>query len=210
MSVADSRFVRVARQLLTAAFLMAAVLFTIISNFFRPLAAFSRTLSQVLAVSLLACVLWCMILGPILLLATGRWKTFLGIVGVPFCLGVYLLWRPGCSGGGTPEGAAVSNLRTINTAEITYRDGMAGRFGSMNDLLKAGLLDSRFESTVHGYRFEITARDDDYVATATPASTENGRYGYYSTADYVVRYALTNSATCNPCFPAGQAGNPVQ
>ena len=110
------------------------------------------------------------------------------------------------------ESSAVANLRTINTAEVTYLSSAGGNFGTVNDLVTAGLIDSRFTSgnPVSGYTFVVTASLSDYTATATPTSTNSGRYGYWSTPDAVVRYASGTSTTCNPCFPTGFSGQPVQ
>ena len=105
------------------------------------------------------------------------------------------------------ESAAVANLRTINTAQVTYLSSAGGNFGSITSLVGAGLLDSRFSGTVSGYNFVVTTPSPatDYTATATPASSNTGRYGYYSTPDAVVRYSTAASLA-----PTGQAGLPVQ
>lgn len=103
------------------------------------------------------------------------------------------------------ESAAVANLRTINTAQVTYLSGSGGNYGAVTNLVTAGLLDSRFSGTVSGYNFTVTASGADYTANATPASTNTGRYGYYSTPDGVVRYATTSTLA-----PAGSTGAPVQ
>jgi type IV pilus assembly protein PilA len=108
------------------------------------------------------------------------------------------------------ESSAVSNLRTINTAEVTYLSSAGGNYGSLPELITAGLLDSRFGGAVSGYSFTVEATGADYTATATPTSTNSGRFGYYSLPDAVIRYQTTTSGTCNPCFPAGQSGSPVQ
>jgi prepilin-type N-terminal cleavage/methylation domain-containing protein len=109
------------------------------------------------------------------------------------------------------ESAAVGSLRTINTAEVTYLSSSGGNYGAVADLVTAGLLDDRFTAgTVSGYVFAITAGAGTYTATATPNALNSGRYGYYSAPDGVVRYQSATSANCNPCFPAGQGGNPVQ
>ena len=110
------------------------------------------------------------------------------------------------------ESSAVSNIRTINTAEVTYLSSNAGNYGSIPELITAGLLDGRFSATtgVSGYSFVVSASGSDYTATATPTSTNAGRFGYYSVPDAVVRYQTATSTTCNPCFPAGQSGAPVQ
>src|SRR5262245_16116008 len=108
------------------------------------------------------------------------------------------------------ESSAVAQLRTVNTAEVTYLSSNAGSYGSIPELITQGLLDGRFATSVSGYTFSVTASGSDYTANATPTSTNAGRYGYYSTPDAVVRYQATTSGTCNPCYPTGQSGSPVQ
>jgi prepilin-type N-terminal cleavage/methylation domain-containing protein len=108
------------------------------------------------------------------------------------------------------ESSAVAQLRTINTAEVTYLSSNAGAYGSIPQLITAGLLDGRFSGSVSGYSFTVTASGSDYTANASPTSTNAGRYGYYSTPDAVVRFATATSTNCNPCFPTGLSGNPVQ
>ena len=108
------------------------------------------------------------------------------------------------------ESAAVANLRTINTAQVTYLSSAGGAFGAVTDLITAGLVDSRFTGSVSGYDYVVTVATGNYTATATPTATNSGRFGYYSTPDGVVRYQSATSTNCSPCFPAGQGGNPVQ
>jgi prepilin-type N-terminal cleavage/methylation domain-containing protein len=109
------------------------------------------------------------------------------------------------------ESAAVSNLRTINSAEVSYIGSAQGNYGRLRDLVGAGLLDSRYMSPdVSGYAFVVTTSGADYTATATPTSVNNGRFGYYSSPDAVLRYQTAATAACNPCFPTGQSGAPVQ
>jgi prepilin-type N-terminal cleavage/methylation domain-containing protein len=103
------------------------------------------------------------------------------------------------------ESAAVANIRTINTAQVTYLSSNGGNFGTITNLVSAGLLDTRFNGIVNGYNFTVVASGADYTATATPASSNTGRYGYYSLPDAVIRYSTVTSLA-----PAGQAGNPVQ
>ena len=108
------------------------------------------------------------------------------------------------------ESSAVAQLRTVNTAQVTYLSSKSGAYGSIPELITQGLLDARFSGSVSGYTFTVTATGSDYTASATPTSTNAGRFGYYATPDAVVRFQTATSATCNPCFPAGQSGNPVQ
>ena len=55
------------------------------------------------------------------------------------------------------ESSAVSNIRTINTAEVTYLSSNGGNYGTIPDLVGAGLLDNRFNSSVSGYTFTVAA-----------------------------------------------------
>lgn len=108
------------------------------------------------------------------------------------------------------ESSAVANLRTINTAEVTYLSSAGGNFGTLGGLITAGLIDNRFATTVSGYVFTVAASGSDYTATGTPTSTNSGRFGYTSGPDAVIRYQSATSTNCNPCFPTGQSGAPVQ
>ena len=105
------------------------------------------------------------------------------------------------------ESAAVANLRTINTAHVTYLSSAAGKYGDLPDLIAAKLLDDTFTGTKAGYNYSVNldATSSDYTIQAVPASTNTGRYGYYSVPDAVVRYS-TNASLA----PAGQSGRSVQ
>ncbi len=65
------------------------------------------------------------------------------------------------------ESAAVSNLRNLNTAEVAYQSNHIGAYGAVSDLVAAGLIDSRFSTTLS--------------------------FDYYSAPDYVIRYSTTAS-----------------
>jgi prepilin-type N-terminal cleavage/methylation domain-containing protein len=87
------------------------------------------------------------------------------------------------------ESAAVANLRTINTAQVTYFSSGGGSYGEIADLVREKLIDDTFTGVRAGYQFAIEADGADYTATARPASPNTGRFGYYSTPDLVVRFA---------------------
>ena len=108
------------------------------------------------------------------------------------------------------ESSAVAQLRTINTAEVTYLSSNGGAYGSIGFLITQGLLDGRFTGSVSGYNFTVTATGSDYTANASPTSVNAGRFGYFATPDAVVRYATNTSASCTPCYPTGMSGTPVQ
>ena len=96
------------------------------------------------------------------------------------------------------ESAAVANLRTINTAEVTYLSSSGGSYGDLPGLVAAGLIDSTFTAGPKaGYNFSVAlfSSNQGYTATALPASSNTGRFGYYSTPDAVVRYSAHPTAS---------------
>src|SRR5688572_22450008 len=64
------------------------------------------------------------------------------------------------------ESSAVANVRTINTAEVTYMSSSGGNYGALSDLVTAGLVDSRFSGAVSGYSFTVNASGADYTLDA--------------------------------------------
>jgi hypothetical protein len=144
------------------------------------------------------------------LIALRRWWILTGcVLTIVLLLSVSVLWP----GKGDPvasyESSAVANLRTINTAEMTYLSSDR-RYSSLADLIASGLLDSRYNGTKAGYRFSVSTDGKTYTAAAMPQSREVGRFGYYTTTDAVIRYATSKAGACSPCFPEGQSGAPVQ
>jgi hypothetical protein len=101
------------------------------------------------------------------------------------------------------EAAAVAYLRKVNTAQATYV-ASSGQYGTIAQLVTAGLLDPSLLQPNSGYVFSITVEPGKYLATAIPVSDETGRYEYFSAADGVVHFSPNAGKA-----PAGQAGNPV-
>src|SRR2546428_2523882 len=62
------------------------------------------------------------------------------------------------------ESAAVAQIRTINTAEVTYLSSNQGAYGDIPSLITQGLLDTRFSGSVSGYSYSVTATGTDYTA----------------------------------------------
>lgn len=61
------------------------------------------------------------------------------------------------------EGAAMSTLRTINSAETTYQATYgAGQFGTLEQLIEKGLLKPEVGRARYGYKFTATVKDSDY------------------------------------------------
>ena len=111
------------------------------------------------------------------------------------------------------ESSAVANIRTINTAEVTYLSSNQGNYGDIPSLITQGLVDSRFAppNAVSGYTYLVTASASDYTVTSMPVSANAGRYGYYSLPDAVIRYS--SLTTCGGpggnCFPGNLSTSPV-
>ena len=105
------------------------------------------------------------------------------------------------------EASAVSNLRLVNTSEVTYASGHQGGYGTVSDLVTANLLDSRFQQIVSGYSFSVTVSLStfDYTANGTARASNDGRYDYYSQPDYVIRYSTDPLRA-----PTGLTGEPVR
>jgi hypothetical protein len=103
------------------------------------------------------------------------------------------------------ESAAVVNLRTIATAERVLFSSK-GRYGSIEELIAANLLDTRFAKAVAGYGFTVLVSGSDCKATAYPTTTREGRYGFcISASDMIVRYPD------NPALaPVGLAGKEIK
>src|SRR5207245_3526875 len=76
------------------------------------------------------------------------------------------------------ESSAVAQVRTVNTAEITYLSSNQGSYGGIPELITQGLLDTRFAGSVSGYNFSVAASGSDYTVSATPTSTNEGTFGY--------------------------------
>src|SRR6516162_4425726 len=108
------------------------------------------------------------------------------------------------------ESSAVAQLRTINTAEVTYLSSNQGSFGDVQSLISQGLLDNRFTGSVSGYIFTVTASGPNYTVNADPTSTNAGRFGYFSVPDAVIRFATYQGGNCTPCYPGSLSGAPVQ
>src|SRR6195256_5205593 len=62
------------------------------------------------------------------------------------------------------ESSAVAQIRTINTAEVTYLSSNQGTYGTISQLITQGLIDNRFSGSVSGYNFTVAASGPNYTA----------------------------------------------
>jgi type II secretory pathway pseudopilin PulG len=79
------------------------------------------------------------------------------------------------------EASAISNLRLVYNAESTYAATVGnGSYGSIPQLVRAGLMDGRLLSgTKNGYVFTVTASGNDFEVRATPLTDLQGRRSFY-------------------------------
>jgi len=105
------------------------------------------------------------------------------------------------------EATAVATLKTISTAEISYTTSSGGIFATVPELVAAGLLPSSLNSTIAGYNYNIAmvAGQRDYTAWATAVTSSEGRYDYYTSPDWVIRFSSDSTRA-----PAGLTSQPVQ
>lgn len=75
------------------------------------------------------------------------------------------------------EASAISSMRTIATAQITYAATVGnGEFADLQALQAAGLIDEALGGgNKDGYDFECTPGEDTFTCTATPYDPENMR-----------------------------------
>jgi type IV pilus assembly protein PilA len=120
------------------------------------------------------------------------------------------------------EASAISTLRTIHSAEVTYQ-AVAGNninYGTLASLLAVGLVDATLGTapvSKSGYNFAETisaAPSTLYCATAAPTTptgaTATGTR-YFSVAADGVIYQSTAAATCAAgVWGAGTSSSPIQ
>jgi len=109
------------------------------------------------------------------------------------------------SPGRVDERVALSTLRSIASAQTAYSITNSGAYGSFEQLVAGGHLDSRFSSSqprIGGYVMTMTVAggtDGSYYCNADPdaASNQKGRHFYLSSASPEIRVNLTKAATAS-------------
>ena len=99
------------------------------------------------------------------------------------------------------QSAAVASLRTIATSQVTIhavpeerRTNNGNRYGTMDELIQAGLLDPKRKGINSGYRLDIhlSVNKADFLAVAIPTEL-SGALIYTVGTDGVVRYGSGKS-----------------
>jgi hypothetical protein len=109
------------------------------------------------------------------------------------------------SPGRVDERVAISTLRTIASAQMVYSTSNSGAYGSFQQLVAAGHLDSRFSSSppkVGGYLLTMTVSGGaggSYHCNADPdpAANQKGKHFYMSSDSPEIRVNSTRDATAN-------------
>jgi prepilin-type N-terminal cleavage/methylation domain-containing protein len=113
------------------------------------------------------------------------------------------------------EAASQAALKTLATAEISYRTGNAS-YGTLTNLASATppYIDSQLGGgTKTGYVFSATAGENDFFVNAVPQSGTTGNRCFCITEDGVVRHGPTVPCTAGPtthdgCAPGWTATSP--
>jgi type IV pilus assembly protein PilA len=92
------------------------------------------------------------------------------------------------------EGSAVQSMRTLHSAEATYRATAGnGNYGSLSKLAAQTLIDRVLgagdTSDKSGYKFSVTAADADSAATPPTQAT------FFATANPIVSSGVTQTGT---------------
>ncbi len=107
------------------------------------------------------------------------------------------------------ESGAVSNIRAINTSQVTYVS-TNGNYGSFANLSGGGLIDARFSADgniVGGYTYNLYGGGTGNYQVSAVVDGTSGRFNYYSGPDGVVRF---RDAAAGETLPTGtNAGDPV-
>jgi hypothetical protein len=104
--------------------------------------------------------------------------------------------------GAADEGSAIQALRTIASAQ-TQAKAMRNSYENFETLVQLGFLDQRFAGTnpnLRGYRFSITANQNEFAVTADPQPTANApatgsRHFYLDSTDTVIHVNASQTAT---------------
>lgn len=95
------------------------------------------------------------------------------------------------------EGVAVGRMKSIRTAQETYRKTTgAGKYGTMNDLITTNLITNEVNSGGSiGYKFDLKITEEGYEVYAVPTrygEKGTGIFSYYLDQSGIIRGANRN------------------
>jgi hypothetical protein len=99
------------------------------------------------------------------------------------------------------ETAAISAIRTVAVAETTYSTSNNGSYGTFAQLVKAGFLDSRFDSDkpkFKGYILGLVVSDKggepSFTLNADPEPPQKGRHFYVESSSSLIHVNTSQPA----------------
>jgi prepilin-type N-terminal cleavage/methylation domain-containing protein len=102
------------------------------------------------------------------------------------------------------ETAAIGALRTLSSVQAQFRDGdkesdsVLDYASSLAELSNASLIDNVIASGVKsGYSFGVSGSTYEWLATATPVSSNTGTRNFIVCTNGVIRYSGSGPATCS-------------
>lgn len=108
------------------------------------------------------------------------------------------------------EASAISSVRNLTTAEITYASTIgAGQFGSLANMMSAQFIDNVLgNGTKDGYTFTVAENGStSFTITGVPTTPgTTGERGFYSDETGVIRYTTDGTAPTSGSPALGATG----
>ena len=127
----------------------------------------------------------------------------LGLFVIGFLVGAVVYgWKAAQLAGN--EAATQQDLKTIAAVEIQYYNTHNRNFGTFDQMIKEGMLTSKFSGdppAVDGYVFTLSVRPKAYTLNADPQNANTGKNHFYVDS-------TSASIHVNPDRPAGAADPP--
>jgi hypothetical protein len=100
------------------------------------------------------------------------------------------------------EIAAIARLRAIAMAEMHYQIESGAKYGSLDELIKKGLVNDPSQGKLTGYEFDLRLSGNGFKATATPEKFGvTGRRSFYIDERNVLRGADKGGALATASDP---------
>jgi hypothetical protein len=100
------------------------------------------------------------------------------------------------------EAAAMARLRSIATAETRYQIESSGKYCTLDELIKRGLVNDPSQGKLTGYRFDVQVKDNGFQATAAPEKFGiSGKRSFYIDERNVMRGADKGGAQATASDP---------
>lgn len=88
------------------------------------------------------------------------------------------------------EIAAMARLRAIAMAEMNYQVETSGKYASLDELIKKGLVSDPSHGKLTGYRFDVQVSGNGFQATAAPEKFSiTGKRSFYIDERNIMRGA---------------------